>query len=152
MHKFMVANESPIKKSVSCSYSQAVITNGGRKLKVVRFNPSLRERLANCERTMDAVALSDCQVKRSKQFDDLEILLKGGNQVGSSPKKFSGTKIASLLDNAITLDSLYMKTDYKRVTVRAKVMKIDDPVRVSPKFQKYKATIADSTVVAKLTL
>ena len=147
----IVANVSPMKKGAT-AYFEAKICDEDKQIRLVGFSPNQRKRLANCQDTMNPVALSNVKVKRAKNSDDLEVLLKHSSQVQMSPKKISQNKVAKLMSNNIKLVDLEKRNDYDRVTVTAKVIRIEDPVKVSPVLRKQNITIADTTTAVKLTL
>ena len=148
----VVGNVSPMKKGSGKPFFEAVITDGEKQSRVVGFSDTMRKRLACSESTMDPVELSNCQVKKSKRCDDLEIVLQPQTYVHASPTKVAKDKVASLLDNVITLSQLQNKALYDTVTIRAKVLQVHPSVHVSPTLDKQDITISDSTAAAKLTL
>ena len=148
----VVTNVSPMKKSQSTSYFEAKLCDDDTQVRLVGFSATQQKRLANCQDTMDPVNLSDVKIKCAKHSDDLELLLKTSSQVQRSPKKIAPAKVAKLVSSNISLIDLQHKKDYDRVNVRAKVLRIEDPVKVSPVLQKQDVTIADSSAAAKITL
>lgn len=57
-----------------------------------------------------------------------------------------------MLSADIMLENLHNKNDYERVTVNAKGIRVEEPVKVSLTLQKQDVTIADATSAAKLTV
>ena len=78
---------------------------------------------------MDPVALSGVKIKKARNSDDLVL---------DSPKKISASKVTILLKD---LDA---KKNYDRISVKAKVIRIDPPAKVSPTLKKQEVTIADA--------
>ena len=71
----------------------------------------------------NAVILDDCQVKRAKRGNDMEILLKRNTAICCSPKKF---KIEKRQDVIISLEDIKKKDEFDRVSVQCKVVKVSD--------------------------
>ena len=67
-------------------------------------------------------------------------------------QKFSKEKIAVLMNEKITLNSLGTKNDYDKVTVSAKVIRVDEHTEVSGNLTKQDLIIADATAATKITL
>ena len=147
----VVGKVSPMKQG-SSPYFNAVITDGEKKMKIVGFSSALRKRLASSECTMDSVRLQRCQVKRAKKSDDLEVVLRVGTEVHSSPKKFPRSKVCKILSDTIVLEELESKHDYETVNFTAKVVRVGEPVQVTPKLRKQDVTVADKSGVCKLTV
>ena len=148
----VIANVSDMKQGAGRPFFEAKLTDGEKQLRVVGFTSGQQKRLSTSQSTMDSVALENCQVKRAKYSDDMEIVLRSTSKVQSSPKKFSKEKIAVLMNEKITLDSLGTKNEYDKVTVSAKVIRIDEPTQVSGNLTKQDLIIADATAAAKITL
>ena len=64
----------------------------------------------------------------------------------------SPSNVQKVLSNVILLSQLDEQKDYECVTVRGKVIRVQDPVKVSPVLRKQNITIADSSAAARLTL
>ena len=80
----IVTNVSPMKKGTT-PYFEAKVCDEEKQIRLVGFSPNQRKRLANCQDTMNPVALNNVKVKRAKNSKDLEILLKHASQVQTSP-------------------------------------------------------------------
>ena len=112
----------------------------------------MQKRLSDYQSTMDPVALENCQIKRARCTDDMEIILKSTSQVQMSPQKFPKHKVATFVNENISLDCLERKGEYDNVTVSAKVLYVEEPVQVSSISTIQEVTIADASAAAKLTL
>ena len=84
-------------KQGSSLYFNAVITDGEKKLKIIGFSSGLCKRLASSYCMMDSVRLQRYQVKRAKKWNDLEVVLRAGLEVHSSPKRFPCSRSAKFL-------------------------------------------------------
>ena len=63
-----------MKTTKTCSYFDGQITDGKSKMCLFGFDGTIRKRLANKED--DAVSISNCEVKKSRHGDQLEVLLE----------------------------------------------------------------------------
>ena len=147
----VITNVSPMKMGAS-PYFDAKLCDEQKNARLVGFTTSQRKRLISHETTMDPVALSGVKIKKARNSEDLEIVLKSTSDVINSPKKFSSAKISKASSNRIVLKDLSSKNNYDRISFKAKVTRIDPPTKVSPTLQKQEVTIADSSAAAKLTL
>lgn len=85
----VVASLSPMKKGKSASFLEAKITDGDTEMPLVRFQGSQRKRLADFQEKSESVTLQNCKIKKARQSDDLEVLLKSATKVKKSPRKFT---------------------------------------------------------------
>ena len=81
----VVAAVSPIKNGSKAEYFDAKIADGQPQLRVVGFRKEHRKRLAEFEE--QAVSLMNCQIKKSRTSEDLEIVLQHNSRVEKSPRK-----------------------------------------------------------------
>ncbi len=73
---------SPIKKSKTCYFFDGQITDGKRLMQVFGFDAGVRRKLVDFENSKDAVALTNCEVKRSRRGEQLEVLVTKKTEVG----------------------------------------------------------------------
>ena len=69
----VVNSLSPMKKAKNCSYFDGEISDGKARMRLFGFDANVRKRLADEEDA--AVSLCNCEVKRSRQGDQLEVCL-----------------------------------------------------------------------------
>lgn len=146
----VVAAVSPIKKGSKAEYFDAKIADGQTHLRVVGFRKEHRKRLAEFEQ--QAVSLTNCQIKKSRTSEDLEIVLQHNSRVEKSPRKIVADIEKLNTNPTIRLSELKLRKPYDRVSVMAKVVKVKQPVHVSGGLTKQDITIADETGRAILTL
>ena len=98
--------------------------------------------------------LTNCEIKRSRQGDKLEILLKKFTEISKSPKKIDipEQQVAPDSPSIITLGQLHDIQDFQRVSVDIKVVDIHEPIQVTGGKCKQDMTVSDSTATARLTL
>ena len=89
------------------------------------------------------------KVKKAKNSDNVEILLKTSSEVHCSPKHSKAKKVLTNT-TCISLSQLPNQNDYACFTVSGTVVRIEDPVQVSPTLTKQNVTIADDSAAAKL--
>ena len=125
---------SPMKKGKSTNFFEATITDDNTEMRVVGFSGSHRKRVADFHEKSESVTLENCKVKKVRKLDDLEVLLKSNTGVHKSPIKF-GVSAKSLKKETSPDVSVNDVTDkhkpvYSKVSIRAKVINIEDPVTV----------------------
>lgn len=113
------------------------------------FSPILRKRLADYEEKQDSLTLKNCKIKKAKYT---EILLNPGTEISKSPKKFDAEKVAKLTSKEVCVSDIELRRDYDKITIRAKVVKVQPPVQLSAGLKKQEITVADSTGAIKVTL
>ena len=148
----VVAAVSPMKRGGKTEYFEAKITDGEGQMRVVGFSGSQRKRMASFEEKVESVVIENCQVKKSRRLEDLEILLRSSSRLESSPKKFKSEDIVEMRSMEITLGDLDSRSSFEKVSLVAKVLRVCDPVKVSGGLSKQDIIIADSSDCGKLTV
>ena len=69
-------------------YFEARLNDGYVNMRVVGFQGAQQKKLVNFQDNVRSVSLQNCQVKRVRVSEKLEIVLKSCSRVESSPKKF----------------------------------------------------------------
>ena len=64
---------SPLKKSKGCTYFDGQITDGKTTMRLFGIDSSVRRRLAELESDNTPVALSHCEIKKSRKGEQLEV-------------------------------------------------------------------------------
>ena len=93
----------------------------------------------------EPITLKNCQVQLNKFNPQLEILLKNDTQVESSDMNTVGSQ-------EIQLNELSEQDEYDKVTIKAQIIKVNEPKKFGPGNLKQDVIIADSTATAKLML
>ena len=96
------------------------------------------------------VYLEDCEIKKAKRGNSMEILLKSSTTIHKSPKKFDTTVFNFQED--LTLDFLESKDVYDKVSVRVKVLQLLDTVTTPIGKKIQEIIISDGTATSKVTL
>ena len=149
----VITSLSPMKKGKASNFFHANISDGDTQLRLVGFQDAQRKQLASFKKDSSAIALEHCKIKRARQSDDLEVLLKPTTKVTKSPKKLDVKQFPTEEHQpTILLKNLQDLPTYTKVWVKAKVMNVDPPVKLSGGLTKQEITIADSTAPARLTL
>ena len=148
----VIASLSPMKKGKGADFFDAKLTDGDTNVRVVGFQASQRKRLASFYDTSASVSLQNCKVKRARNSEDFEILLKSTSRMEPSNRKFSIDDIANIGAPFITLDQLDERKIFDNVCLEAKVIRVDEPVKVAGEKKKQQVIVADSTAAARLYL
>ena len=144
-----------MKSSASgCKYFHGMLTDGTTSLRVVGFNSKLQNKLADFKAHQKAVALSDCEVKEGKFDTKLEVHLRNNTEIYASPSKSldPSSLVMPEPSTQIELTQLSALENFQEVSVKIKVIDVNEPERVKNNLLKQECTIADSTRSAKLTL
>lgn len=94
VHGVVVGQVSPLKTSKTKSgvkYFDGSFSEGKKTLRMISFEPKLREQFEEAQKSQSPVALKNCVVKRGRS-DGLEILVNSKSVLIRSPKKFKVTE------------------------------------------------------------
>ena len=139
---------SPIKKSRSsaCNYYNGVLTDGEKEMRLVGFDCDSHAKLSGCCSSKEAVMFKKCQIKKARQSNDLELLVKSSTIVEKSPKKF---KVETMVANENGMEMMVNKLgevkNYQAVSVVVKVMRVDVEEKLTNGKCKQDVIVADST-------
>ena len=146
---------SPMKKSRTCQYFDGELSDGKKHMRLFGFDSarSVRRKLEEFQGKDATIALSNCEVKRSRQGDSLEILIGKESQVDVSDKEFDASAIPNAkYGETISLDQLPDLEQFQRVSVTIKALRVDDPQQIPTGKMKQDIIIGDSTGTTRLTL
>ena len=146
----VVGNISPMKTGKKSRYFEAKMTDGEVQMRVVGFQGTQRRKLMSFSESEKSVTLKNCRITRSKLSEHFEIQLKSGSSVEQSDKTFD-VDMSKLLTQKITVSEVVNRSVYEKISCSAKVIKIDEPLKVSGGITKQDTVIADDTGAIKLT-
>lgn len=121
-------------------------------MRVVGFRDGQQKKLASFMENSESVSLKNCQIRRTRQAKELEVVLRSSSGVELSSKKFTVGDIGRLVNSKMKLKDLNSRNTFDKVCVEAKVVRVDESVKVAGGISKQDVVIADSTSVAKITL
>ena len=147
----VIASVSPMKKGKRASYFDCKLTDGEVQMRVVGFRNGQQKKLASFMEKSESVSLKNCQIRRARQAEELEVVLRSSSGVELSPKKFTVGDIGRLVNSKMKLKDLNLRNTFDKVCVEAKVVRVDESVKVAGGISKQDVVIADSTSVAKIT-
>ena len=148
----IVASVSPMKKGKRAAFSEVKITDGDVHMRVVGFQGAQQQKLATFQEKSGSVSLQNCQIKHARLLDKLEIILGQSLHVQASPKKFVVGDLARIGSSNMRLNELSIRNTFNKVSVAAKVIGVEKPVKVSGGITKQEVTIADVSSAARLTM
>ncbi len=99
-------------------------------MRVVSFKQEQHDQLLQFNESRTSIAMTNCEVKRARQSEELEMVLKSASKLEGSPKKFD-VDISAIGRSVISLDELQEKSTFDKVTVSVKVTQVEKPVKVS---------------------
>ena len=71
-----VTEISPVKKGKNANYFDGNMTDGTTNLRFVGFNTEQQKKLSSLFKSREAAHLTNCEIKRSRQGDKLEVMIK----------------------------------------------------------------------------
>ena len=145
----LIASLSPIKPS---RYFDGELTDGDSVIRVVGFDKHHREKLHSFSDENVPITLKNCQIQLNRFKNKLEIVLKSTTTIERSPVHFEVTDFKTVGSPLIPLSDLEKMEEYDRVTVRAKVIKVNEPQPVGTGKLKQDVIIADATAKSSVTL
>ena len=98
------------------------------------------------------VSITNCQIKAIKFSTKMDVVMRAYTKFEASRTKFDQSKISLIGSTVVNLQDLTGLDEYTRVTVRAQVIKINEPEKVGKGLTKQDVNIADATKAAILTL
>ena len=114
--------------------------------------------MACLEERYEPVALESCKIKRGRYSEQLEVMINPSTKLSVSPKKFDLRKISKMISGDVSISDVESKNAYEKVTIRAKVLRVQLPVDVSPGLKKQEITVAqddlpdDTTTVSNVKI
>ena len=155
----VVTELSPIKKSKkdeNLKYFSGQLSDGKKCVRVISFQPCLRQAMNDSLTKKEAISVVDCQV-RSGRSGGSEIVLKQLTKVQPSPKKFNEAGLVSReAPVAVEMNDLCSLTANQQVTVTVKVKTADAPEKVKNRegkeLEKQDCVVGDSSACGRVVL
>lgn len=117
------------------------------------YDPDVRKKLQGFKDSKSYVAISNCEVKKSQHDDDLEIFVGKNCQVVNSKKEFDLSKgVPKKVGRDITVAQLRDIDRFRRVMLKVKATKVEEPGEVPGGKVKQDITVADNTGCTRLTI
>lgn len=145
----VLASLSPQKRS-NRSF-QGEVTDGDTVIPIFGFDENHRKKLEPYMDDQTPLTLRNCQISLNKA-GKFQITIKSYTSIERSSVTYKISDPKTLGSPMITLNDLDDKAEYDRVTVRAKVIKINEKQIVSTGKAKQDISIADSDGFTTLTL
>ena len=161
VHGVLVGEVSPVKtskKGTDVKYFEGALSDGKKSVRVVSFDPKLRNQFEEAKKQHCGVALKNCVVKRKLQTDNFEILMNSKSSVVKSPKKFKVEEqdvvSPSHCSELGTLEEIKDLSEHQQVTVSGKIQSVCAPDKITIKSSgkqllKQEFVIADCTFVCR---
>ena len=95
----------------------------------------------------EAIQLSDCEIKKARRGEKMEVVLKGSTTISGSPKKIQVSSVDFEDDKPVvlTLQELQSTDEYEKVSIEVKVIKVTIPETVGTGKRKQDVIVADGT-------
>ena len=140
---------SPIKPS---RYFDGELTDGDTVIRIVGFDRAKRQRLQSFSDSNIPVTLRNCLIHCSKYNNTLEIVLKTYTQIEPSEAQFNIPDLKTVGSTIVSIKDLDTIPENQRVTIKARVIKFNDPQNIHGGKTKQDIIVADDTGKATLTL
>ena len=137
----IVTSISPMKAGKSCSYYDGEISDDHSSLRFCGFSATTRRKIEESYENNEPVLLNGCELKKSRQRDGLEILVKTGTEISKSQKSFEITKDKGIM----ALVKVQDLPQYQQVHVQAKAMHVGESFELRYGGKVQEAVIADNT-------
>ena len=134
-------------------YFHALLTDGDQDVRIVGFGKSQRNILKDFEEKGDPVALKGCRIKRSRYTTDMEVILRPETNLTLFPKKIKvDPDRFAVKDSDINVNDIDSMARFKRVSLYAKVIRVDEAAVVSDGLKVQNVIIADANRAIKMAL
>ena len=162
VHGMVVGQVSPIKSSSKrndIKYFDSQFTDGVKTLRLVSFEPRLRSKIEEAQKSQRSVTLENCTFKRNR--DVFEIHVNNRTSIVPSPKKFKMEdnidKIAVDSPELGTLEELKDLAEHQLISVRGKVQSVSPLEQVLLKtagkqLTKWEVILTDGTAACRCVL
>lgn len=156
LHGVVVGQVSPLKSSKTKNrvrYFDGSFSDGKKTLRMISFDPKMRDGFEEAKKNQSSVALRNCIVKRGRS-DKLEILLNGRSSMTRSPKKFKipdeVNTISAQCPVVTTLEEVKDLAEHQKITITGKILSTSKPEQIvmqrnGTQLRKQDFAIADST-------
>ena len=158
VHGLVVGAISPVrtsKKNSEIKFFESQLCDGKEVVRVISFNPHLRQDFTKFKELNEEIILADCTVQASKITQNLEILANSKTKISKSPKKFKLddslqiTTTSTRSDMDVTVSDLKDLAVNQRINVIAKVILVQPPMNIQSTngtvLLKQDCTIANSS-------
>lgn len=146
----VLSSLSPMKKTKTCSFFDGQLSDGKATVRLFGFDAGVRRKLVEFEEAKQSVSLCNCEVKRSRRGNDLEILVTKRTNLEKCEKVFDVD--ASSATKMISLKELPGLVCFQRVSVEVKVTRVEDPLEVTGGKKKQDVIVGDSSGSARVTV
>ena len=144
---------SPVKKGKTCRYFDGVLTDGTSTMRLVGFRQDQQKRLITFSENKTPVSLQDCQIKVSRQGNQMEALLKNGTKIFPSTRKFDIPEDEDAdTSAAVTVAEIQEIQLFEKVSASVKVLHKKDPTQIPGGKTKQDVIVGDHTSTITVAL
>lgn len=128
------------------------LSDNKSSIRIVGFDAKKQQELAKHRDKQEPIILENCKLTKSKFTDEMEVIVSSTTIFSPSEKIFNIPASAKETSTMISLDTLQTLSNYQVISVKAKVLKRNEPTEIKPGLVKQDFTIADGTGIAELVL
>ena len=89
----LLASVSRVKKGQNSEYFEGILSNGECKLRFVGFHRLQHEKMSSFWEEWKPVFLRNCEIKKSRNSERMDIILKTTTEVGESSRTYDDSAI-----------------------------------------------------------
>ena len=127
-----------MKAGKTCKYFDAKIADDRSSVRFCGFNSTIHRKLEESYENGEPVLLDGCEIRKTRQGDSFEGIVKNGTEILKSLKSFQITKDKSL----VSLEKVKELSEYECIAVRAKVMHANEIIELRSGSKVQEVTIA----------
>ena len=142
---------SPMKKTSTCSYFDGQLSDGNTAVRVFGFDAGVRRKLLDFEERKQGITLSNCEIKRSRRGNELEILVNKRTEIAESEKVFK-VEGETNAGKKSCLKELLGLSLFQRVTIEVKVVRVEKALEVNGGKKKQDILVGDETGTVRVTV
>ena len=147
----IVTTISDFQSGGTSNYFYGTISDDTATKRLVGFEKAQLKTLDKFHRAKSAVRIADCQIRKERRGEKMQILLKDCSTIDTSPRKINVSATEYSPNTDIVLSSLPEMDNYARVNVDVKVQSVSSSTEAAGK-RMQQVTVADSTGTTSVTL
>ena len=146
-------------RSGNTKFFRGRLANDEKDVPIISYEPKLWPPLQKSKVDGTSVALVDCCIREnnwSQEKSNFEIFVSGRTKITNSPRKFD-VQVVSSGARAVCVDEITQLSEGSNVDVTAKVLSLESPELIKPRFRKTTLTkqncvVGDATGRCRLVL
>ena len=144
------------RKNAAVTFFEGEISDGEKAVCMISFDTSLQAEMKKALESKSVVALSNCQVKQTRDSDELEIVISKRSKLTMSPRKSSGP-VEARPAKGVKIEDLIQLSVNQEINVTVKVKSVESVGKVTRKYdgkdlKKQDVVVGDSSGYSRMVL